>query len=142
MGKVINVKALKQHIFKHIETTCMKESDKGTENQTAAEAAAQSTQENGAVPSANPTAEPEMENGEAMSLKRPWSSMSHEVHRGETTFADTVLSLKGMDQKQLTQISIPFCFMCTSHLANEKNLRFVGLDVDEGQALTNFAITV
>jgi len=137
--KVINVKALKHHIFKHIESTCMRDMDADNDDGTAAQAAAKSSVEEEPAPSANPTSEP---NGGAGQPDRPWSSMMNKVHGGDTSFAKTVLSLKGMEPRQLSQISIPFCFMCTLHLANEKNLRFVGIDVSEGQALTDFAITV
>ncbi|CAO3646368.1 unnamed protein product [Cunninghamella echinulata] len=52
--------------------------------------------------------------------------------QGEKKFTEVIHDLKKMySTKLMKDISVPFCFICLLHLANEKNLTITGLDNDE-----------
>ncbi|CAO3628471.1 unnamed protein product [Cunninghamella blakesleeana] len=55
---------------------------------------------------------------------------TEQVH-GEKKFTEVIHDLKKMySAKLMKDISVPFCFICLLHLANEKNLSITGLDQD------------
>lgn len=55
---------------------------------------------------------------------------------GERRFSDVLQDLKKMyPPKIMKDISVPFCFICVLHLANEQNLMITGLDQVGGDDL-------
>lgn len=60
--------------------------------------------------------------------EQPTDEGEERVH-GVQKFSDIVHNLKKMySPKTMRDISVPFCFICLLHLANEKDLSIVGLN--------------
>lgn len=60
--------------------------------------------------------------------EQPTEEGEERVH-GVQKFSDIVQNLKKMySPKTMRDISVPFCFICLLHLANEKDLSIVGLN--------------
>jgi len=130
--KRIDVKALKTSIFMHIEKICKEERN---------EAAAAATAASGE--SSKERIDEEKQEIEKPSLDLEGGKTKVECFEGVTSFQDTITSLRSMSKNQLTQLSVPFCFMCILHLANEVHLRFSGTTAKEKEkALTNFSIVL
>jgi len=106
ISKKINIKTLKENIWRVIQKSYSKEPTAG---QPAAAAAA-------AVVEA-----PTMELLEE-TLEQPDRGIM--THQGSTTFRSTLKQIC-MDSRQKDELSVPFAFMALLHLANLKSLRFV-----------------
>lgn len=83
----------------------------------------------------SPVASPRREPARAATPMSPSMSMSQEQPipssqgQKEHKFTDVVLGLKKFyPQQKLKDISVPFCFICLLHLANEQNLTIENTD--------------
>lgn len=65
----------------------------------------------------------------SLTLEKPEQASDEEKVHGVQRFSDIVNNLKRMySPKTMKDISVPFCFICLLHLANEKDLSIVGLN--------------
>lgn len=69
----------------------------------------------------------------SLTLEKGDQVTDEEKVHGVQKFSDIVNNLKRMyTSKSMKDISIPFCFICLLHLANEKDLSIVGLNPPNG----------
>lgn len=73
-----------------------------------------------------------------------WKSLTlgtEEKLSGQQKFTDVIHNLKKLyPAKIMRDISVPFCFICLLHLANEKDLSIQGLTTAPGQDADDFVL--